>query len=402
MKTVYFDCSMGASAEMLAAALLEICPEQDKIIKCLNELELPGVTFMEEQAVRGGIKGTCMAIQVNSEMNVGNLEELFAFRLESLKLPQTVKNDIQAVYHLIDQAECAVGSRAEDSKRSYHFFDSEMAAAIAVCFLLHELALEWITASDIAVGSGLVQDVNGNFYPVPLPATAWILQGIPTYGGQISGECCTVAGAALLRYFVQKFGSQPRMCVKQIGYGFRDQKSTQKAAVTDTDEQEQRKNTLMRAMWGETEERRDSVLELSCNLDDMTPERIGFAMEELFQAGALDVYTTPIGMKKNRPAVLFTCMCRTEHREKMIELLFRHTTTLGIREHICNRYILNRSIEKVETEYGSVRVKHVSGWGTEREKAEYDDLVRIAREHDLSLSQVDDLVKNARRQKDQG
>lgn len=396
MKSLYFDCSMGVSAEMLAAVLLEICPERNQIMRCLNELELSGVTFMAEQVVKYGIKGTRMAVQVNSETASEKLEELPTFQLESLKLPRKVKNDIQAVYHLIGKAEYAVGSRSEDVSWS---MDSEMAAVIAVCLLLNELAPEQIMASEIAVGSGVARDKNGIFYPVPLPATAWILQGIPTYGGQSAGECCTVTGAALLRYFVQRFGSQPQMCVKQIGYGFSDRESTQ--GTENLDVQGQQKNVLVRAMWGETEAYGDRVLELSCNLDDMTPERIGFAMEELFREGALDVYTIPIGMKKNRPAVLFTCMCRIEQREKMLELLFRNTTTLGIREHICSRHILNRSIENVETEYGSVRVKHVSGWGTEREKAEYDDLVRIAREHNLSLSQADDLVKNAKRQKNQ-
>ena len=184
------------------------------------------------------------------------------------------------------------------------------------------------------------------------------------------------------------------MRVEEIGYGFAFANSlntgdTGMRIVADT-------GIVMRAMMGESAAHEDSVLELCCNLDDMTPERIGFAMEELFLAGALDVYTTPIGMKKNRPAVLLICMCRVELRERMIKLLFLHTTTLGIREKVCNRYVMKRFMETVETEYGPVRIKHVSGWGVEREKAEYDDLVRIARQQNLSIAQVDDLVKKRR------
>ena len=144
----------------------------------------------------------------------------------------------------------------------------------------------------------------------------------------------------------------------------------------------------VRAMLGETPENRQSVVELCCNLDDMTPEALGFVQERLWEGGALDVYTTGIGMKKNRPGVLLTCMCREEGREKMISLLFAHTTTLGIREKVCNRYTLTRSQRTVDTVYGPVRIKESTGWGVSREKPEYDDLARIAREQGITLEQV--------------
>ena len=125
-----------------------------------------------------------------------------------------------------------------------------------------------------------------------------------------------------------------------------------------------------------------------CNLDDMTPEDVGFAMERLFDAGALDVFTTPIGMKKNRPAVLLTCMCREETREAILETLFRHTTTLGVRASRCDRYTLSRTARTVDTAHGPVRVKSAEGFGVKREKAEFDDLARIARETGRSLREV--------------
>ena len=129
-------------------------------------------------------------------------------------------------------------------------------------------------------------------------------------------------------------------------------------------------------------------MELCCNLDDMTPEDVGFAMERLFDAGALDVWTVPIGMKKNRPAVLLTCMCREETREAILETLFRHTTTLGVRASRCDRYTLSRTARTVDTAHGPVRVKSAEGFGVKREKAEFDDLARIARETGRSLREV--------------
>ncbi len=137
----------------------------------------------------------------------------------------------------------------------------------------------------------------------------------------------------------------------------------------------------------------DEIIELSCNLDDMTPEDIGFAMEALLGAGALDVFTTAIGMKKSRPGTMLTVLCRPEDGEKMARLMFRHTTTLGVRETKCRRYTLERSIAERETEYGPVRVKGARGWGVEREKAEYEDLSRIARERGLSLREARELIK---------
>ena len=132
----------------------------------------------------------------------------------------------------------------------------------------------------------------------------------------------------------------------------------------------------------------DSVLELSCNLDDMTGEEIGFAMERLLEAGVLDVWTEAIGMKKCRPGVLLRVLCREEDRDKLVPLLFLHTTTLGIRENVCRRYVLRRTVEQRETRYGPVRVKRSEGWGVTRCKIEYEDLSRIARETGKNLEEV--------------
>ena len=149
----------------------------------------------------------------------------------------------------------------------------------------------------------------------------------------------------------------------------------------------------MRVLLGEAAGEPDYLLELQCNLDDMSGEEIGFAMERLFDAGALDVWTTAIGMKKNRPGMLLSVLCRREQHDALLRCLFKHTTTLGVRELLCPRYPLERSFRKAETPWGAVTVKRAEGWDVRREKPEYEDLARIARENDLSLREVKEKIR---------
>lgn len=150
---------------------------------------------------------------------------------------------------------------------------------------------------------------------------------------------------------------------------------------------------------GQTEESPGVVLELSCNVDDMTAEDIGFAMERLFESGALEVYTIPVGMKKNRPGTLLRVVCMESKKQKLVECLFRHTSTIGIRETVTRRYILRSESKTVQTPYGDVRVKSVDGYGISREKYEYEDLARIARERGIGLSEVRQLLQEKAKEK---
>ena len=398
MKTLYLDCGMGAAGDMLSAALLELHPEPEQFVKRLNRLGIPKVEFQAEPAVKCGITGTHMTVKVDGmeEVSTDHHEEAHHYEhhygehihhhnmqsitaiVGNLDIQEEVKKDILAVYDLIAQAESHVHGRPVDEIHFHEVGSMDAVADVtAVCLLMHELKPERVVASPVHVGSGHVHCAHG-ILPVPAPATAWILQDIPTYGGKVRGELCTPTGAALLKYFVQEFGSQPPMRVEGIGYGC-GQKEFEVA-------------NCVRAMCGETADNQDYIVELRCNLDDMTPEAVGFAMEELFAAGALDVYTTAVGMKKNRPGILLTCMCKEKQREEMIRLLFLHTTTLGVRESVCNRYTLKRKMKTETTVYGNVRIKEVSGWGIKRQKAEYEDLARIAREQEMPIAQVRECV----------
>jgi len=299
--------------------------------------------------------------------------------VSDLRLPQSVKNNILAVYKLIGEAESYVhGTPVED----IHFHEVGTLDAITditmVCMLINKLAPKEIVASPIHVGSGHVKCAHG-ILPVPAPATVYLLKDIPIYGGGIKSELCTPTGAALLKHFVTRFGEMPVMTVKAIGYGMGKKDFTSA--------------NCLRVLFGETEDKTDKILELSCNLDDMTAEEIGFATERLFEGGAVEVYTMPIGMKKSRPGTLINVLCSTQDKEKMISLIFLHTTTIGIRETEAQRYILERYTKTLKTPYGEVRYKESEGYGVTRSKYEYEDVTRIAREQNISMDKALELIE---------
>ena len=397
MKTLYLDCGMGAAGDMLTAALLELFDDPNKVVRELAKLRIPGVRFLAERAQKCGIYGTHMRVIVwdmeenehlhshhhhdhdhghdhHHDHTHGGMADI-AHIISHLNISDKVRRDVLAVYDLIAQAEShAHGVPMEQ----IHFHEvgtmDAIADVTAVCYLMDKLGIEKVYASPVHVGSGQVRCAHG-ILPVPAPATAHILRGVPIYGGEIKGELCTPTGAALLKHFVSEFGKMPPMTVEKIGYGM----GTKDFPAAN----------CVRAMLGHTDDSRDQIAALSCNLDDMTGEEIGFAMEQLLEAGALDVYTTAIGMKKNRPATMLTVLCRDDQKEAMVRLIFRHTTTLGIREAEFCRYTLQRQIETVETPYGPVRRKVVSGYGVSRSKAEYEDLAKIARQQGAGLRELD-------------
>lgn len=413
MRTIYLDCSMGAAGDMLMAALLELLPEKDTFLQKMQSLGLPGLEISAEPSVKCGITGTHMRVLIHGEEegrpHVHAAEEPFhshadapeaahahvhvhphhhtdldelTHRISHLNVSEAVRSDILAVYQSIADAESRVHGVPVEQ---IHFHEVGSLDALAdvtgVCLLMELLAPEQVLASPVHVGSGQVRCAHG-ILPVPAPATALLLEGIPIYGGSIRGELCTPTGAALLRRFVTRFGPLPPMRVEKTGYGM----GTKDFEAAN----------CVRAMLGQTEESAGHILELACNLDDMTPEAVGFAMEQLFAAGALDVYTTPIGMKKNRPGVLLTCMCREDDREAMLRTIFRHTSTLGVRVSVCDRYTLSRRQYAVQTPDGEIRVKESSGWGVLRRKAEFEDLARIARQTDKSIAEVLDTISETK------
>ena len=315
--------------------------------------------------------------------NHSSLQDIEHIVRGHLTLPKKVQDDVMAVYALIAEAE----SHAHGIPvTQIHFHEVGSMDAIAditaVCLLMDRLSPDEVVVSPIHVGSGQVRCAHG-ILPVPAPATAYILKDVPIYGGSIRGELCTPTGAAILKHFATRFGSMPVMKIQSIGYGMG--KKDFEAA------------NCVRALLGESEDKVDIVSELSCNVDDMTAESIGFAMERLFDGGALDVYTIPIGMKKSRPATLIGVMCSEKNKQKMIELLFRYTTTIGVREMKVQRYVLDRRIATLETPYGVVHRKDCTGYGVSRSKYEYEDITRIAKEQGLNMEETYELIENTKK-----
>lgn len=371
------------------SALLELHPQPDSFMEKLNGLGIPNVTLKKTTSVKCGISGTHVEVSVggvvedehihehehghhhHSHSSMHEIEHIIGH----LDIPENVRNDAIGVYKLIAEAESHAHG-CEISEIHFHEVGTMDAVAdvVGTCLLINELNADRIIASPINVGSGQVRCAHG-ILPVPAPATAHILCGVPIYSNDIRGELCTPTGAAILKYFAEDFIPMPTMPVSKIGYGM-GSKDFEAA-------------NCVRVMLGETQDKSDTVSELCCNLDDMTGEAIGFAVSRLFDAGALDVFTTPIGMKKNRPGILLTCICRENQRNEMLGLIFKHTTTIGVREYITNRYTLERTMETTHTQFGDVRVKRSSGWGVSKTKAEYDDMEKIARENNISISDIE-------------
>ena len=389
MKTVYLECAMGAAGDMLMGALYELCPEKEKFLRDMNAL-LPGVTVAAERVTRQGIAGTHMRVLIRGQeeghhhehehhhhhehRSLSDIEAMIG----GFALPEAVRENARRVYALIAQAESeAHGVEVGE----VHFHEVGALDAVmdvtGVCCLLHLLGAEKVCASTVTVGSGTVRTAHG-LLPVPAPATARLLTGVPVAVGDIEAELCTPTGAALLRTFAEAWGPMPDGVVRGCGCG---------CGTKDFP----RANCL-RAFLMDTQDRaegpNDAVTELKANIDDMTGEELGFAMDRLLEAGALDVSYAPVYMKKNRPGVVLTCLCRPADGDRLAAEMLRYTGTFGVRRTDCARYALTVSRETAETVYGPVSRKTGTGYGLVKSKPEYDELAKIAGERDLALETV--------------
>ena len=474
MKTLYIECAMGAAGDMLTAALLELMPDKEAALAKLNAMGIPGVAFEAEPSEKCGITGTHMRVLIHGEEEESvpcghthahqhehaherhhehehhahthahahvqedahchdsdahdhehhhehdahhhahhGMAEIRSLIAE-LAVSETVKEKALAVYQSIAEAESKVHG-AEVDQIHFHEVGSMDAVAdvTAVCLLMELLAPEQVIVSPIHVGSGTVLCAHGRL-PVPAPATALILEGIPIYGGSVQGELCTPTGAALLKTFADSFGPMPPMTVAKTGYGMGtkdfEQANCLRAMLGEsfpmngtgskmqTVQDAEGENTGSRGAAGkdtETENpaarktaRESRITEISCNLDDMTGEDIAFAAEHILQAGALDVFTESIYMKKGRPAVKLTVLARPEDEERLAGEIFRHTSTIGVRIHTDRRYELARRSEQRKTPLGTIEVKISEGFGVRKEKIEFASLKQIAETSGKSLSEV--------------
>ena len=388
MKTLYLDCAMGAAGDMLAGALLELMPDPAAALAELNAFGIPGVAYVRETLSKCGLAATHLSVTIagyeESEAHHSR-EHHHAHRaladvlqvVGRLNLEPSVREDVKSVYESLAAAESRAHGR---DVGEIHFHEVGALDAIAdiaaFCHLLRRLAPDRVVVSPVHVGSGTAVCAHG-VLPVPAPATAFLLEGVPTYSdGAVVGELCTPTGAALLKQFADVFGPQPLMTVRKIGYGA-GRKDFLRANV-------------VRAMLGESaadESGDGEIFELSFNVDDMTGEELAFASDRIFAAGARDVSFAPVVMKKGRPGQRVSVMCAAETRGEVVKAIFAHTSTLGVRETYCRRYTLDRMIETVALPDGStIRRKVASGYGVRRAKWEADDLAAFARTKGIPLA----------------
>ena len=398
---------MGAAGDMLLASLAELTGDVKACEEKLNSLGIPDVTYDFEKSVKCGIEGTHAHVAVygveedehmhehhdhehshehdhhhehtheheahdhhhdheheehhhHHHTHMSDIENI----INGLNISDKVKGDALAVYGLIAEAESkAHGKPVTD----IHFHEvgtmDAVADIVGVCVLLEQIGADKIVVSPLATGFGQVRCAHG-ILPVPAPATASIIEGIPTYSGDVEGELLTPTGAALLKHFADSFGTRPVMAIEKTGYGM-GKKDFAKA-------------NILRTFIGEADNESDKVVEMKFNVDDMTGEEIGYATGVLMDNGALDVFTTSVYMKKNRPGILFTVLVKLEDKEKFAKIIFENTTTIGIRFNEMERFKLARREEKVMTRFGEVSFKVSEGFGVTKTKPEYDDVKGIA------------------------
>ena len=400
MKTLYIDCQMGAAGDMLSAALLELMPDRDAALAELNSLGIPGVEFVRETLVKCGIAATHLSVRVHGKEEGSHhhhhhghehhhahhsLADILNL-VESLALGEKAKADVAKVYKAIAAAESRAHGRPVDEIHFHEVGALDAVADIAAfCHLMNRLAPDEVVVSPVNVGSGTVECAHGTL-SVPAPATAFLLQGVPSYSdGEIVGELCTPTGAALLKTFASSFGPQPLMKSEAIGFGA-GRKDFPRANVA-------------RATFGEKLAplaADGTICELDFNVDDMTGEELAFASERIFAAGARDVSFVHVVMKKGRPGILACVMCMEEDKARVVSAIFANTSTLGVREKTCLRYTLTRNVEEVPLSDGSiVRRKVASGHGVRRAKWEADDLADYARRRSISLADAESEVERA-------
>ena len=380
MRTLFFQLESGAAGDMLAAALLELVPDPDATLARLAAMMPPGVELRASRATRGGLAGTLFDVTVNGEEEGGGGEAPprhhhhhhhttladVRERIAALPLPDAVRADALAVFDSIAEAESKAHGEPVDHVHFHEVGSLDALADVAcVCALLAELAPDRVVASPPNAGGGTVRCAHG-VLPVPAPATANLLDGLPWRGDDpATGELLTPTGAALLRRFAAAWGPMPAMRTDRVGIGLGHREIPGRANAVRAFLGEE----LPAAAGGPN----GRVAELLCNLDDMTGEDLALACDRLrAEPGALDVSLSPLQMKKGRPGHLLRVLCKPETADALAAAVLRDTTTIGVRRVDCARYEMRREI-RVED---GVRVKRSAGYGAEKSKTEFDDRAR--------------------------
>ena len=386
---------MGISGDMFAGALLELCPDRAAALGRLNALGIPGTVFSAETARKCGIAATRLSVKIHgaeegAHHHAGHEGHAHAHAhgrtlddvmrtVRSLHADSRAKDAVEAVYRSIAEAEGRAHGKPAGEVHFHEVGSLDAIADIAAAVVLADEASPGaFVFSPVHTGCGTVECAHGTM-PVPAPATAFLLLGAPSYSdGETRGELCTPTGAALARHFAASFGPQPAMRVLAAGCG---------AGSRDF-----ARPNILRIFTGEpfcAAGASGEVAEITFEVDDMTGEEIAFACSRIRESGALDVSTAAVSMKKGRPGVRFTVLCRPERRESAVRAVFANTSTAGARETICRRYEMSRAEGEREIAGGArMRFKTLAGFGAERAKYEADDIAALADAAGISFSEA--------------
>lgn len=385
MKTLYFDSFAGASGDMILGAMVDAGVDPQAVTKQLALLNVSGFDVRFEKVKRAGLSATHAVVTIQPEHAHRHLSDILKI-IDNSSLSAGVKERASKIFTRLAQAEARVHNEPVED---VHFHEVGALDAIvdvigaAICFDL--LGIEEFACSPLHVGSGVVEMAHGRF-PVPPPAVADLLKGVPFYSTDIKGELLTPTGAAIITTVSGNYGPLPTIEVAQIGYGAgsRDYESFP---------------NVLRVLVGTTEPEsvsEERLLMIETNIDDVSPQIIGHVMNRAFELGALDCYFTAVQMKKNRPGVLLSVLCDKSVKDSIMQLLFKETTTLGVRTYEVERRALARSIVTVETQYGPIDVKvaHLNGQVV-NEMPEFDQCRNAAAKAGVAVKVVEDAVRVA-------
>ena len=387
MKTAYFDCFAGAAGDMISAAMIDAGLDEAFLAGQLASLGIEGLDIKVSRTKRCGISAVHFQ-PISTDRHLRHLTDITRL-IKNSRVNDRAKQRAIKIFENLAQVEGRIHGKGADE---VHFHEigavDSVVDIVSACIGLEALGIEKVYSSCVSVGGGVVK-IDHGLVPVPAPATAELVKEakIPIKGGPGNKELLTPTGAAILANFVDEFGVLPDMKVQSIGYG---------AGMMESDEFA----NVLRLMIGESagpgRADTDCVCLLETNIDDATSERIGFVFEKLIEEGAIDVFTTGIGMKNNRPAVKLSVICRPADSGRMEWIIFEEGLTLGIRKQMVQRIKLARELVTVQTEYGEIRVKTARAKGRlVSAKPEYADCAAAAKHHKVAIGKIQRAVMNS-------
>jgi uncharacterized protein (TIGR00299 family) protein len=388
MRTLYFDCFAGASGDMILGALVAAGADARALKQQLALLDVAGFEISFETVDRSGISATHARVSTSDEKQHRHLKAILQIIANS-RLSDAVKARASRIFERLGEAEARVHNVPVEQ---IHFHEvgalDAIVDVVGACIGFELLGVEAFVSSPLHVGSGMVEMAHGRF-PVPPPAVVELLCDAPVYATDIKGELVTPTGAAIISTVcATEFGSLPAMRLTASGYG------------AGTREYKDFPNVL-RVMIGETEGAAQEAVEklfmIETNLDDTSPQTVSYALERAFALGALDCFLAPVQMKKNRPGVVFSILCRAAEREALTRLLFAETTTLGVRSYEVERRALAREFMCVETAFGAINVKVArrGDGGVSNVAPEYEDCRAAAVKAGVPLRMVEEAARAA-------